>query len=128
MKIITVDDEGAQVIEIAAHSALAFLQVRSARADPEGVVSGSYNVQAGKLRSVLAELDRGAVRQWADLNDAERAAVERAAALIVNAESLDHQAQGYREIFAAIMSYRAFGAPLVVVPDPADRLTRKRGK
>lgn len=128
MKIITVDDEGAAVIEIAAHSALAFLQVRSARVDPEGIVSGSYNVQAGKLRSVLAELDRGPVRLWHDLTDAERGQVERAAALIVEAQSLDHQAQGYREVFSAIMSYRAHGAPLVVPPDPSDRLVRKRGR
>lgn len=101
MRLITVDDEGVDLLEAAAEMAHAALDARARRVDPDGLISTSVGMSRIKTADVLKQLRMPPLGRFTDLPIKERHACENICNLMLAAETDDQK----NELFDQLRVY-----------------------
>lgn len=82
MRIVTMDDEGRDLMEAGMEMAHAALDARARRVDPDGIISVSVNMSRIKCADILRGLRMPPVATWAQLEPEMRMKIVAAAGLL----------------------------------------------
>ena len=107
MYFLLLDAEQAGMLLDAAHAAEAILSHRQGRADPDGIVTKSMDLQKRKLVQVMAQLDLPVEPNFYALPVEQQEKFIRDCQAIGTTSNPDERATIYRAIFASYLSHRS---------------------
>jgi hypothetical protein len=89
MKIVTMDDEAADLMHAGMEMAHAALEARSRRVDPEGIISNSFGMSKVKTRDIMRQLNAPPLCEFHELNPKDRHLVMTLAAALLAEETAE---------------------------------------
>lgn len=110
MKIITLDTEQEECLLLGLQTAQGFLRARIRRADPEGLLSQSFELQALKLDQVRYALAQPPLATWAKLPDTHKKVIA----------DLAEQLHRRRDVAQAEVVYDALTMAIIAPRNHAD--------
>ena len=106
MKFLNLDDEQAAMLIDAADLSVRFLLHRSARIDPDRILSKAAELQANKLENVRAQLAQPEIAGWADIQSTSQHAILKAADDLLRAKDAAALNIAWRQLLAAAVAAR----------------------
>lgn len=101
MHAIVLDTEQVELIRLAADMMHGALAARTHRIDPDGVVSRSLDLSRHKMRQVLRQLEKPALREWHNLDPAEKSDIIKLCRLMLELESDQERGAVHARLLAA---------------------------
>lgn len=105
-KIVLLDTEQAQLISEGADAISRMLGIRLERADPDKVISNSFELQKLKLDHVKRQLDLPALPDWDGISPERRSAIRSLAKVLSDDTNARFHADAFQRIIGAWISAR----------------------
>lgn len=102
MRLLNVDDESLDLLEVSAAMMMSALNVRAARVDPDQLISKSVKMSEFKLGECFRQLRAGPPSEWDELTNAQREVVISLAHVLINAASMKERGLAFRKLRAAV--------------------------
>ena len=112
MHLLNLDNEQAEMLLDAADTATRFLRYRSARVDPEGLLSAAAELQERKLQHVRLQLQRPLAGAYSEMAPAMQSLAIAAARSFAAADSDEVRDIAWKKLVGVMLSAR----PLAIEP------------
>lgn len=107
MITLHLDTEQAELILITLRASHAIMGARLRRADPEGIISASQELELRKIMQIEGQMAVGAVSEWADLLPIEQQEFMTFCRTLVTTNDQDTQAGAYAHMVSFCTTHRA---------------------
>lgn len=106
MKFLHLDEEQASMLVDAAACSIAFLEHRSKRIDPNGLLSAAAELQANKMLNIKAQLEEPAIPTWTGMHPMSRTSILNLCNLLITIDEPDELDHIWSKLMSAVVASR----------------------